>query len=487
VGGTLQVGGFHNSEVMSVPDIKGIGAVYSTNVGRGTLNVANDGLVNLIFPSDGTAGSNQLFALAIGRFGRVNLGGDLGGGRILLSGGFETTGGGTDPDPLLENSHVINDGLISGDGYIGTGRLLNRALGEIQTGVGQSMVIDARGTVGVFRNAPVVPFQNYGVVRAIGSDTGRAEFEFIGASISPSDPMFEDSKFLNDRLTSTEISGRLNNGRTFGLIHAQHGTLRFRSGLRNRGEMAFTAGDNIVSGHTTNLGPDTTAMLAQGVITIAGHETTVTFEDDLINDGMISIDPGTFLTTLGNFGGTGTVSMAFGSSDSGVIGHISVGGDAFLGGTLAVSLGPGSPTFMNGDAFEVLSTAGQLGTFATHIMPVLPGNLIMFPVYNAMAGTLILQVGTSSVVGLAGDYNNNGKVDAADYALWRNSLGQSITLPNDTTPGTVTQFDYDVWRANFGRMIMPGSASGGAVPEPATLALTLSIAALTLWRNRSRH
>ena len=35
-------------------------------------------------------------------------------------------------------------------------------------------------------------------------------------------------------------------------------------------------------------------------------------------------------------------------------------------------------------------------------------------------------------------------------------------LPNDTTPGSVTQVDYNVWRANFGRS---AAASGASMPE----------------------
>ncbi len=46
-------------------------------------------------------------------------------------------------------------------------------------------------------------------------------------------------------------------------------------------------------------------------------------------------------------------------------------------------------------------------------------------------------------LGAAGDYNGDGKVDAADYVKWRDSIG--------------TQAAYDVWRANFG-------ASGGGLP-----------------------
>ena len=79
-----------------------------------------------------------------------------------------------------------------------------------------------------------------------------------------------------------------------------------------------------------------------------------------------------------------------------------------------------------------------------------------------------------SAAGIPGDYNGNGVVDAADYIVWRNHLGQRVTLPNDTTPGGVTQADYDVWRSNFGNNSGGGSGASAAVPEPASLLLLLS-------------
>jgi hypothetical protein len=83
---------------------------------------------------------------------------------------------------------------------------------------------------------------------------------------------------------------------------------------------------------------------------------------------------------------------------------------------------------------------------------------------------------------LPGDYNQNGVVDAGDYVVWRNSLGQSITLPNDTSPGTVTAADYNVWRENFGRVPASGGGAGLiAVPEPAgAVAWLTAIAALSV-------
>jgi PEP-CTERM motif len=65
---------------------------------------------------------------------------------------------------------------------------------------------------------------------------------------------------------------------------------------------------------------------------------------------------------------------------------------------------------------------------------------------------------TSLLGGLDGDFNNDGKVDAADYVVWRKTDG--------TQPG------YDEWRANFGRTSGSGSALGpAAVPEPSALVL----------------
>jgi hypothetical protein len=84
---------------------------------------------------------------------------------------------------------------------------------------------------------------------------------------------------------------------------------------------------------------------------------------------------------------------------------------------------------------------------------------------------------------LPGDYNQNGTVDAADYAVWRNNVGSPTSLPNDDTPG-VADDDYTRWRANFGRSVSgSGSAvvgaTGTSIPEPkAMVQLLVAIAGL---------
>jgi sugar lactone lactonase YvrE len=62
----------------------------------------------------------------------------------------------------------------------------------------------------------------------------------------------------------------------------------------------------------------------------------------------------------------------------------------------------------------------------------------------------------------AGDFNGDGAVDAADYAVWRKGLG-TIHLPDD----------YNVWRAHFGETSGVGSLSLASAPEPASAFLLI--------------
>jgi hypothetical protein len=56
------------------------------------------------------------------------------------------------------------------------------------------------------------------------------------------------------------------------------------------------------------------------------------------------------------------------------------------------------------------------------------------------------------IFGPSGDFNSDGRVNAADYVKWRETSGNQV--------------EYDTWRKNFGRSFA-GSASGAStVPEP---------------------
>ena len=86
--------------------------------------------------------------------------------------------------------------------------------------------------------------------------------------------------------------------------------------------------------------------------------------------------------------------------------------------------------------------------------------------------------GESVAVTIPGDYNRNGRVDAADYTVWRNSLGRTGTglAADGNGDDKITVSDYQVWKLNYGRSEPGnGSVSSGAVPEPRTLLLLLTL------------
>ncbi|MCC7474769.1 MAG: hypothetical protein IT425_05200, partial [Pirellulales bacterium] len=77
-----------------------------------------------------------------------------------------------------------------------------------------------------------------------------------------------------------------------------------------------------------------------------------------------------------------------------------------------------------------------------------------------------------SSTGLAGDYNGNGTVDAADYVIWRKTMGDAPS--------------YNVWRSHFGDTGSPGLGAGGAVPEPAAWSLVVLLATAALSKRFAR-
>jgi PEP-CTERM motif len=94
--------------------------------------------------------------------------------------------------------------------------------------------------------------------------------------------------------------------------------------------------------------------------------------------------------------------------------------------------------------------------------------------------------------GDAGDFNDDGTVDAADYTVWRDNLGTNHILgghgdENGDSLNIVDFDDYTLWKANFGHVESPGAGLiVGTVPEPGTLGL-LAAGALGVAALRSRR
>ncbi|MEQ8848895.1 chondroitinase-B domain-containing protein [Botrimarina sp.] len=87
---------------------------------------------------------------------------------------------------------------------------------------------------------------------------------------------------------------------------------------------------------------------------------------------------------------------------------------------------------------------------------------------------------------LAGDFNADGAVDAADYPVWRDTLGQTgpgLAADADAD-GSVDPDDYGVWLTAYG-----GAARrpGATAPEPAALPLGATLLAALCPLSRSRR
>jgi T5SS/PEP-CTERM-associated repeat protein len=471
--GTLQVGGFHNEDGTFGPELESEGdnLIYENDIGIGTLIVADDALVNLI-PID-PIDEIQTLTLAIGRLGTV----------VLEDGRINVGALIGDPDSAIRNDQmrVVNDGTIRGGGRIDTGIFRNRFLGIVEVGIGEHLIINS-GSEFEDVGTDAAPLINWGVIRVFGNRDFQAEFEVERtAEVLGSLP----APFQNRQLTIAPLAGRAG-----GLIHVQHGTLRFRSGLENQGALAFTDGQNRVEGNIVNLPDDGT--FSDGVISVVGNDTHVVFEDNLVNGGVLAIGGNTAgIDVLGDFINTGTLNLVVSESAPG---PLNVVGDAILSGTLEVSLFGPSP--LHGDTFGVLSATGELiGIFDTQVLPPLSPDLGWLVDYNLITDTVSLRaLSLASVVGA--DFNGDGFVDLLDLAIWNMFVG----ITSGATPlqgdadgdGDVDGDDFLLWQMQLGPVPGAGSGTGAggalaAVPEPTCVLLFLPVGAALLAFRRRQH
>jgi pectate lyase len=173
---------------------------------------------------------------------------------------------------------------------------------------------------------------------------------------------------------------------------------------------------------------------------------------------------------------SGTLEIEAGGTVMGEYDQLVVDGETTLGGTLKlvpIDLGGGLYEPALGDTFLLMASQNGFGEelFDDFDLPQLTAGLGWMLSTNAM--TLSLSVVEAAA--LAGDYNNDGIVNAADYTVWRDNLGGTSLPFNETASlGTVDQADYDAWKANFGATSDSGGAAGNlAVPEPAAIVLLL--------------
>jgi endonuclease I len=132
----------------------------------------------------------------------------------------------------------------------------------------------------------------------------------------------------------------------------------------------------------------------------------------------------------------------------------------------------------DGQEFSAMLSSTVAGSFAaTYTLRFSDENIA--GAQNNMDLTLNL----SGNVVLAGDFNRDSVVDAADYVVWKkfkNTATAAFALADADGSAFVDAADLAWWRTNFGRV---ASSAGGSqhVPEPATpLLVAMAFIALTL-------
>lgn len=147
-----------------------------------------------------------------------------------------------------------------------------------------------------------------------------------------------------------------------------------------------------------------------------------------------------------------------------------------------VSRHAGSADASNGDSFgPLVSEDGRFVAFNSYA-----SNLHLHD-YNGELDVFLAEI-KWDLPALAGDYNLDGYVDAADYALWRNAMGQTGLVPysgaDGSGNGSVGPEDYTVWKRHFGESLPVGGGAAASVtaesPEESEVKPESTVQAVTI-------
>jgi fibronectin-binding autotransporter adhesin len=432
-----------------------------TKAGSGTLSLNGSNTYN---------GSTTISA------GQINVDSDgtlgTGVGSLVLAGGKlnSTASRGVTSDPIPNPINVTADSEV--------------------TTTSAAATVDMNLSSSTVSGSGKITFRNDG---GAGAGLFQPRFTGSGAGFNPGPIQIDNGANGTTQLNSFNTTGTT---QTFAGTISGTGSYNRSASTAGSGGMTEFTGSNTYSGGTTvNRG----TLLANNTSGSASGTGAVSIGSNGTLGGKGSVDG---LVTVNNFG---IVAPGNPGVNNGIDTLTLKGGLTVLeGGNLNFDLGaPGTndkidllsstlilpATSLPSTAFVNLTDVGGLavGTYTlidygtndpggslSNVAVVGPGGFNYSLFDNAGATTIELHV-TTPVVGLPGDFNSDGKVDAGDYVTWRKNNGTNNALANDGGLGTpIGPGHYDLWRANFGNPPGAGSGLGGAaVPEPSTIALVL--------------
>ena len=282
---------------------------------------------------------------------------------------------------------------------------------------------------------------------------------------------FDGSRFggnvtLSDSTISDNSSGHNGGGigalGSFGEVTVTNSTLSGNSASGNGGGIYANSGVAVKTTNTTISGNsagvdgggirklDLAAVLNHTIV--AGNTRGVNEANDVTGSlaaafSLLGVDTGATITDNGgNLIGTAAAPI------DPLLGPLADNG----GPTMTHALLPGSPAIDAGDPAAVAGVSG--------VPPFDQRDEPFTRVYGVGIdiGAFELQPIPPTIFG---DYNQNGEVDAADYVVWRKSLGSTGVPAFSGADGngdtTIDQDDLAVWRRHFGQTIPPTGAGSG--------------------------
>jgi hypothetical protein len=423
---------------------------------------------------------------------------------------------------------VLNGGELTGHPLTNDGLNGIKGFGLLSAPINNNTHIDAvGGTLIVDQAGNLWDGQaRIGQLNAISGDLelrDNANYSFAGTIRADADRTvfadgFDFSFEAGSTLNLTKGTYRSVGIQGFPLSGDFGGTITVNAGGPSR--LDIFGGAEFLGSSTTTLHDDLILDTPAGYIRVGAEftgsgalvvppQSTLTLED-----GVVSDDLGVLIDNRGSLalgatpqlvfvGAAAQVSATAFQQSAGGSFHVELGGtgleqfdrleltdSATLDGTLRLRLFNAFVPVV-GDTFDILSApAGVVGAFVDVVQPnEMPPGLVFDVIYSPTLVRLLV------MPELLGDYNLNGVVDAADYAVWRDTLGAAVTAfsgADGDGNGTVEAGDYDVWRAHFGQTagVEAGAAIGQAatdVPEVPSLLLCLQVVGSVLYWLRSKR
>jgi fibronectin-binding autotransporter adhesin len=492
-GADVHVSGFnstvalgHHATGTGTVSINGAGSTWTNDdqlwvgeSGTGTLTIENGG--GLVTSSG--AGNSSIIGVFGGSNGMVTITGA--GSTWNDNNGLTVGNSGNGTLLIADGGSLTSTGTALGGGFAASGTATVTGAGSTWTDLSTIIGTTGAGALTIQDGASMT--SGSALIRGLNSGSGQVLVAGAGSTWTvTTGPLMIG--LPEGGFTTGPTSLTINPGGTVNVVHnidldtnstlkLQGGTLSAAEiGLNGRqfnGQFQWTAG-------TLHVGIFRKSLTNQGGTLAPGHSAgTTTIDGNYTQQAAGSMEI--------EIGGT-TANTQYDVVD--------ISGFATLGGGLQLSL---INSFMPAalQTFTVLFSSGITGAFSNvsngQRIGVADGSgsfLVNYGAGSAFDPTQVTLSGFQAVT-LPGDYNHNGVVDAADYTVWRDTLGSTGAglAADGNINGMIDAGDYTVWKSHFGTHA--GSGTGGstnaAVPEPATIALAMISAALLCARPRAAN